>query len=130
MKCLRTPLPIVLLAGVCATANAAQPPVLWKVQVTAQTSSGPQEFALSIPDDGCQSQEIRTNKGPLAVLKVCMGNGLSAHEAYGWLVTDADMDALDGDRKYDHAQRFKVGTDGTAMNIETSLYSVKLSRSI
>jgi hypothetical protein len=130
MKCFRTPLSIAMLACVCATASAAQPPAMWTVQVTAQTHSGPQEFALTIPDDGCQSQEIRTDKGPQAVLKVCMGNGLSAHVAYGWLVTDPDMAALDGDRKYDHAQRFTVGTDGAATNIETSLYSVKLSRSI
>lgn len=130
MQCLKTLLSIALLAGISVTANAAQPPALWNIQVTAQTSSGPQKFALSIPDDSCQSQEIRTDKGPQAVLKVCMGNGITAHEAYCWLVTDADMAALDGDKKYEHAQRFTIGSDGKASYIENHLYSAKLSRSI
>lgn len=127
MNCMKTLLSIALFAGLSGASNADQLPVLWNVQVIAQTSAGSQRFAFSVPDGSCQSEVIQSGKGPQAALKVCMGNGLSAHSAYGWLVTDADMAALDGDKKYEHAQRFTVGTDGQTMQAENTLYSVTVS---
>jgi len=126
---MRKLLPVALLASLSSVASAESATVMWNIQAVAQSSAGPQHFAFSVPDDGCQSSVARSSKGPQAALKICMGNGLAPHTAYGWLVTDADMASLDGDRKFEHAQQFSIGTDGKALQVVNNLYSVTVSRS-
>ena len=48
-----------LSVSVSLGALANQPPTLWKVHVTAKTPSGPQEFALTVPDGNCVIADLK-----------------------------------------------------------------------
>ena len=117
-----------LLASVSLAAQADQPPTLWKVQVTAKTPAGPQEFVLTVPDGDCVSSDVKDPSGTKAALKVCMGNTPSPHTLYGWLITDPQEAAKTGNGKFEKAEAFSVGTAGRSVEAVSSLYSVSFSK--
>lgn len=117
-----------LLACVSLAAQADQPPTLWKVQVTAKTPAGPQEFVLTLPDGDCVSADVNDPSGIKAALKVCMGNTPSPHTLYGWLITDPQEAAKTGNGKFEKAEAFSVGTAGRSVEAVSSLYSVSFSQ--
>lgn len=117
-----------LLASVSLAAQADQPPTLWKVQVTAKTPAGPQEFSLTVPDGDCVSADVKDPSGTKAALKVCMGNTPSPHTLYGWLITDPREAAKTGNEKFEKAEAFSVGTAGRSVEAVSSLYSVSFSK--
>jgi hypothetical protein len=128
MNQMRNLMAAALLTSLSFAAQADQPPVLWKAQVIAKTSSGPQEFVLNIPDGSCTSAETKGPSGTLAALKVCMGNIPSPHTLHGWLITDPQEAAKEGNAKFEKAEHFTVGTEGWSVRAESSLYTVSLAK--
>ncbi|MGU9817589.1 hypothetical protein ACU684_19590 [Pseudomonas sp. LF135] len=129
VPCISSFLAATLLASVSLAAQADQTPTLWKVQVTAKTPAGPHEFVLTVPDGDCVSADVKDASGTKAALKVCMGNTPAPHTLYGWLITDPQEAAKNGDAKFEKGEAFSVGTAGRSVEAESSLYTVSFSKS-
>lgn len=119
---------MIALSGLASAVLADQAPTMWKVQVTAKTPAGPQEFALIVPDGNCVSADVKDLGGTKAAIKVCVGNTPAPHTLYGWLITDPQEAAKDGDAKFENAEAFSVGTAGRSVEATSSMYTVAFKK--
>lgn len=130
MKRITTLLSAALLAGLPLAAMAETPPDTWNVQVIAKSAAGPLEFVQSVPDGGCSTSELKGSTGTTGALKICMGNTPAPHTLYGWLVTDPIEAAKAGEKKFESAEHFSLGSVASAAQMKTSLYSVLMTRAV